>query len=56
VSNLLSGNSYLLEILQRDKYPLHMKRAAASSNHIDLASARRERNRRDLAGGVPARR
>jgi hypothetical protein len=40
VSIMLSGNSYLLEILQRDKYPLHMKHNSGFLGHIDLAVGR----------------
>ncbi|HUS30253.1 MAG TPA: CehA/McbA family metallohydrolase, partial [Kofleriaceae bacterium] len=40
VSILLSGNSYLLEILQRDKYTLHMKAGSGFLAHVDLAVGR----------------
>ncbi|HTL34362.1 MAG TPA: hypothetical protein VL326_14645, partial [Kofleriaceae bacterium] len=40
VSILLSGNSYLLEILQRDKYPLHLKSGSGFLDHYDLAVGR----------------
>jgi hypothetical protein len=40
VSVLLEGNSYLLEILQKDKYFLHMKPGGGYLGHLDLVVGR----------------
>ncbi len=37
VSIFLAGNSYLLEVLQQDKYALHMKPGKGIMQHYDLA-------------------